>query len=120
MSIVVDPTLENAVERLARMLARPAQQIADEAIRAHLDLLRSQQLKEEAQAYARLHPELLSRYRGQFVAVHNGRVVDSDAEFESLFLRLQARLGDLPVLIQQVLDFPVEEWRFRSPRVEIS
>lgn len=120
MPIVVDPMLENAVESIARMLARPAQQIADEAIRAHLDLLRSQRLEEEAQAYARLHPELLSRYGGQFVAVHNGQVVDSDAEFESLFLRVRSWLGDLPVLIQQVSDSPVEEWRFRSPRVEIS
>ncbi|HRJ42044.1 MAG: hypothetical protein KJZ86_01110 [Caldilineaceae bacterium] len=120
MAIVVDSRLESAVERLARMLARPAQQIADEAIRAHLAYLRAQQLEEEAQAYLRLHPALVKPYKNQFVALHKGRVVDSDADFEELFLRVQSRLGDLPVLIQQVLDSPVEEWRFRSPRGDLA
>lgn len=120
MAIVVDPTLESAVESIAQLLARPAQQIADEAIRTHLDLLRKRQLQEEALAFTRLYPQLVEHYRNQFVAIHKGEVVDNDPSFEVLFLRIQSRLGDLPVLIQQVLDTPVEEWHYRSPRLELS
>lgn len=108
MAIVVDPTLESAVERIAHALALPAQQIANEAIRTHLDFLRRQQLEEEAQAFVRLHPQLVQRYYNQFVAIHKGEVVDNDPSFEALFVRIQAQLGDLPVLIQQVLDRPIE------------
>lgn len=114
MAIVVDPTLESAVESIAQLLARPAQQIADEAIRAHLDFLRTRQLEEEAQAFVRHHPQWVRRYHNQFVAIHKGDVVDNDTSFELLFLRVQSRFGDLPVLIQRVLETPIEEWRFRS------
>jgi len=44
--------------------------------------------------------------------------VDADADFEQIFLRVQARFGDLAVLIRQVGEAPDEEWRFRSPRLE--
>ena len=39
-------------------------------------------------------------------------------DFEALFLRIQARFGEWPVLIQRVGDTPLEEWHFRSPRLE--
>ncbi len=118
MSIVVDPVLEIALDNMAQVLALPVEQIADDAIRSHLDYLRAQQLAQEAQAYARLHPELVKHFFNQFVAIHKGQLLDNDEDFETLFLRVQSRLGDLPVLIQQVLDSPVEEWSFRSPRQE--
>ena len=119
MSIVVDPTLESALDEIAQMLTRPAAQIAADAIRSHLEYLHAQQLTVETQAYARLHPELVRRYRNQFVAIHSGKLFDSDMDFETLFLRVQSRLGNLPVLIQQVLESAIEEWHFRSPRREL-
>jgi hypothetical protein len=53
------------------------------------------------------------KYYGQFVAIYDGQVVDTAADFENLFLRIVNRFNDLPVLIRQVGDSPEEEWHFR-------
>ena len=118
MAIVVDPVLESALDEIAELLERPAQEIAGDAIRNHLDYLRREQLALEAQAYQRLHPGLVAQNLHQFVAIRDGGLVDSDADFERLFLRLQERFGTLPVLIRQVQMTADEEWHFRSPRME--
>jgi RNA binding exosome subunit len=118
MSIIVDPTLESALDEMARLLDRSVDEIANEAIRSHLEHLQAQQLTVEANAYALMHADLQAHYLGEFVAIHNGEVIDHDPKFESIFLRVQARLGGVPVLIRQVGESPIEEWHFRSPRME--
>jgi hypothetical protein len=49
------------------------------------------------------------RYRGQFVAVHNGEVVDQDSDKRALYLRVRANFGHRAVLITDA--------DRRSPRV---
>lgn len=120
-NISIEPALQMKVEQLARFLGRPPEAIVEEAINEHLDQLSVQKLDAEIAAFERMHPTLKEKYLDQFVAVHDGHVIDSDAEFEPLFLRIQARLGDLPVLMRQVGESPdEEEWHFRSPRMESS
>jgi hypothetical protein len=53
--------------------------------------------KREYQAFLRLLPELLATHKGKFVAVHNGEVVDSDADEVALILRVQAKVGYVPL-----------------------
>jgi hypothetical protein len=38
-------------------------------------------------------------HRGKFIAIREGKVVDSDAEQRALILRTHARFGSTPVLI---------------------
>jgi hypothetical protein len=78
----------------------------------------TQKLEAEAQAFERMHPQLVKQYLGQFVAVHEGQIADADVDFEALFLRLQERLGDVPVLIRPVGTEPTPELRAPSPRLE--
>jgi hypothetical protein len=118
MSITVDPTLESALDEMARLLDRPVEDLANEAIRTHLEHLQARQLAVEASAYVQMHADLKVHYWGQFVAIHNGEVIDHDPEFESIFLRVQADFSGVPVLIRQVGESPVEEWYFRTPRME--
>jgi predicted DNA-binding protein len=119
-SISIEPALQMKVEQLARFLGRPPEAIVEEAINEHLDQLGAQKLDAEISAFERMHPTLKEKYLDQFVAVHDGQVIDSDAEFEPLFLRIQARLGDLAVLMRQVGESPEQEWHFRSLRMEYS
>ena len=72
----------------------------------------------EAQAFRSMHRELLSRYRGRYVAVHDGRVVDDDMDRRSLYLRVRARYGATPVLIREVTELPEREFHILSPRLE--
>jgi hypothetical protein len=53
---------------------------------------------EQAAWYAR-SPDERAHYRGQFVAVRNGQVVDHDPDRRALYLRVRARFGHTPVLI---------------------
>jgi len=42
----------------------------------------------QLQAYCTMHAELKQRFLGQYVAIHNGEVVDHDPDRWGLFLRL--------------------------------
>ena len=118
MAISIEPALQSKLDRMAQFLGQPADEIAAEAIRVHLEELDTRALEVEAEAYARLHPQLKEHYLNQFVAIHNGQMVDVDADFEALFLRVQEKLGDRPVLIRRVGETHEEEYRLRSPRLE--
>ena len=75
-------------------------------------------LSSEIEAFRTMHDDLLARYRGRYVAVHDGRVVDHDANRRALYLRIRARFGETPVLIRQVTDQAEREWVVLSPRLE--
>jgi plasmid stability protein len=45
---------------------------------------------------------LLRRYRGQYVAIRDGKVIDADADFHALASRVFARLGGAPVFMPLV------------------
>ena len=59
---------------------------------------RKQLAAEQASWYARPLAER-QRYRGEFVAVTDGQVVDHDPDQRSLYLRVRQRFGHRPVLI---------------------
>jgi predicted transcriptional regulator len=117
-TISIEPTLRTRVEQIAQRLGKPAEEIVEEAIQEHLDHLDLQKLQEEGAAFKQMHADLKARYFNQYVAVHQGQVVDSDAEFEPLVLRVQSQFGDVPIYISRVAETPEVEWRFRSIRME--
>lgn len=71
----------------------------------------------EVEAYHRLHPELLKKYKGQHVAIYQGQLVDHDTDVEALLLRTMARFPDEVVLMRKVEESPEVVLRFRSPRL---
>jgi len=50
------------------------------------------QFERERRAFFRLLPDLLATHRGQYVAIHNEKAVDSGPERLELALRVQARV----------------------------
>jgi hypothetical protein len=73
------------------------------------------ELRESIRWYERNRQHLLSRYRGEYVAVLNRAVVDHDDDFAALAERVFKRLGSRPVFMPRVQE---EEARahVRSPR----
>ena len=51
----------------------------------------------EHRAFLRLPPELLASHRGEYVAIHNGQVVDSDGNDIVLIQRIHVRVGYVPL-----------------------
>jgi hypothetical protein len=56
----------------------------------------------EYRAFQRLLPGLLGSYRGQYVAIHNEQVVDSDLDDIALIQRVQACFGYVPIHVERV------------------
>jgi len=75
-------------------------------------------IQAESRAFDALKADLLAKYPGEYVAVHNGEVIDHNPELRTLHLRVYEKYGRTPVLLKQVLAGPERELVIRSPRLE--
>jgi hypothetical protein len=73
-------------------------------------------MEQEVAAFEAMHKELWAKYPHQYVALHQGQIVDSDHDQMALLHRLDDEYGDEVVLVRQVLRQPQRELRYRSPR----
>ena len=74
-------------------------------------------MAQEKAAYLRLYPELKTQYAGQYVAIHDGQLVDHDTDYGALFERIDDRFPDRFVWLTRVEDEPIGTVTIRSPRV---
>src|SRR5438876_3437523 len=58
----------------------------------------------EYEAFQRLLPELLATHRGQYVAIHDGQVVDSGDDKLALALRVLAKVGNVAIHVGLVTE----------------
>ena len=110
-SITLAPELLTQVNQLVDDSEMTLENFINEAVRAQLDRLADEILQREIAAFESMYPQLRQTHFGQYVAVHNGRVFDSDPDFEPLFLRVQAKLGNTPVLVRRVTQTVTPELR---------
>ena len=61
----------------------------------------------EYAAFKRLLPQLLSVHAGQYVAVHDGQVIDSDTDDVALIQRVHAKIGYVAIHVGLVTDEPL-------------
>lgn len=59
-------------------------------------------LEREVVAYKTLHSSLLKKYRGQWVAIHHGQLVDFDWDEDALLTRLGQAFPEETILVRQV------------------
>lgn len=117
-TIHLQPALMQQLEQAAAEQKAEPEQLVETAVRAYLRQLDRDRIRAEAEAYRSLHPELTKKYIGQYVAIHNGRLVDNDKDFQTIHSRVRQRFGNQPVLIRLVETKPERELVFRSPRLE--
>lgn len=72
----------------------------------------------EVAAFRAMHTQLREQYEGQYVAIHDGEVVDHDQDRLALYERIEKRYPDQFVLMRPVGPQPDREFHFRSPRLE--
>lgn len=92
--------------------------LADTAIRRYLRQEAEKKIHREEQHFRAQHARLLDQYAGQFIAMHEGRVIDSDANELALYLRVRQRFPMVGVLIKRVTPTLEEVWVMRSPHLE--
>lgn len=117
-TVTLAPDLAQQIENITGKDDAEATRFVDKAIRTYLTQMRREKIRTETEAFNAQFDKLLAKYRGQYVAVHKGHVIDHDTDLRALHLRVYAELGHTPVLLKQVLDKPERELVFRSPRLE--
>lgn len=122
MSQVLELTIEDNLFSLLKQKAvnegADVQTLAQEAIQRYLQAEAEQKMQQEITAYHNMHVSLLQEYKGQFVAVHHGRVIDHDAERLALYLRIRQHYPDETILIRQVNPEVEKTWMLRTPKFE--
>ncbi len=75
-------------------------------------------MRREAQFWRTAPEEIRKPYGADFVAVHNGEVIDHDSDRMALHRRIQRRFNDLPILITPAQASAPREFTVRGPRLE--
>ena len=65
----------------------------------------------EYRAFKRLLPQLLAKQRGQYVAIHDEQVIDSDKDAMALILRVLGRIGNVDIHVGLVTEQPEPVYR---------
>ncbi|MDH7485731.1 MAG: hypothetical protein QHJ81_05580 [Anaerolineae bacterium] len=76
-------------------------------------------LQKERAAFLRLKEQLLRTHSGQFVAILNGEIIDSDTDDRALTRRVYAEHGYVPIYIDEVTKEPPLR-RILSPKRVVS
>ncbi|MBI1925590.1 hypothetical protein HYR99_15220 [Candidatus Poribacteria bacterium] len=59
--------------------------------------------EQEVAVYIAMHPQLIEKYEGKWVAVYGGQVIDVDDDFATLYDRVLDKYGDdTPIFFHQV------------------
>ncbi len=74
-------------------------------------------MKQEVASFRAMLPELLTQHADQYVALHQGQVVDHDADRVALVVRLDKTYPDTVVLVKYVTAKPDRVIRMPSPRL---
>lgn len=118
VTIGLDKKTAHDLAQLARARAVEPSALAGEAIRSYLRTEAQHAMEQEAEAFRRLHPELLATIPGQYAAIYGGQLVDHDPDQLVLLRRIETRFSGLPVLIRQVRSEVEQTIMVRSPRIE--
>ena len=73
--------------------------------------------KRERRAFRERLPELLEMHFGQYVAIHDGKVVASGSDRVAVALEAYSRVGYVPLYLGHVTDEPQRPARIPSPRI---
>ncbi|HEY7067567.1 MAG TPA: DUF5678 domain-containing protein [Chloroflexota bacterium] len=114
-AIVLRPELREMLENNAEHDSRTLNDLVNDAVREYAYRLQREKIDREAEAYTRLHCGLRDKFLGQWVAIHDGQLVDHDADSGALYHRIRAKFGRTAVLIRRVSERPDDEIWIRTP-----
>jgi len=114
-NIVLRPDLRAALEQDIESGTKSISEIVNEAVEHYLRERQRAKLDSEIAAYEAMHSELVQKYFGQWVAIHEQKLIDRDRDRQALYRRIRAKYGKMSILLRQVMATPVEEIWIRTP-----
>lgn len=110
--------VEDALAAFLHQPARPNQTTNGDLTADGEGIERRAKIRAEAEAWRALSDAVRESYGLEFVAVHEGHVIDHDADRLALYRRVRQRLEDTAVLITPAAGPSPREFRMASPRLE--
>lgn len=111
---------DHTASQLTKIAAAQSTSPEDLIKKAIRDLLRSEAgriLARETETFRAIHEWLLQKYAGEYVAIHQGQLVDHDLDQLALYLRMDEQYPDEIILIKQVCTEVEEVYTIHSPRL---
>ena len=105
-TITLDQNVYKRLKAAAEEHETTADALLEDAARQYLWEMERQKISEESEMFRQQYPELKEKYLGQYVAMHQGKVVDHDVNEDELWKRVRERYGRTPVLIVRVEETP--------------
>ena len=96
--------LIDQLQQFADQEATSAETLLNTAVVEFLENSALRKLQDETIAFEQIHGQLVTRYLGEYVAMHNGVVIDHDPDVRTLHLRMRAKFGQMPILLRQVTE----------------
>ncbi len=115
-SIEIRDELMGSLEKFAQEQGTDVDSLVNEWVRRQLALAREQKIREESVRFRSQQGALRAAYPVEYVAMLNGEVLDHADDLHALYLRIQERFGDEPVLIAPVTEAAAPTYQMRSPR----
>ncbi len=116
MTLLINIPVSNKLYQQAQTIAEKLNKDVSQLISEHLEATFSNAnfiddsiAESERLAYQNMHSSLLKTYGKQYVAIHQGELVDHDANQLQLISRIDELYPDEFVLIRQVLAGPEPE-----------
>jgi hypothetical protein len=108
----------NDLEEMAHHYGLEVNELLNNALRNYRRRLDEAKIEAEKQQFLRQHAQLKENYLGQFIALHQGQVIDHDQTFETLHRRVRQKYGREAILIRRVEVEPDRPLMWRSPRLQ--
>lgn len=109
---------ENLREPLAQSAARENRTIDDlvnEAVENYLLEQQRAKIDQEIVAFEAMYDQLMNHYYNEWVAIHDGQLVDHDADGTALYKRIRAKYGSIAVLLRRVTEDANDDIWLRTP-----
>ncbi|MBP7962138.1 MAG: hypothetical protein KBG20_16160 [Caldilineaceae bacterium] len=113
---LTQPDLVAQIEQAATEKEMTGEEVLASAVSDYLERRAHRKIVAESEAFAHQRPQILAAYPNEYIAMHNGHVVDHDPDLRSLNLRVRRRFGQAAILMQKA-DAESKELIFRSPHL---
>ena len=116
-TVLLKMDLLESLQELAHEQGIDVENVPDGVVRQYLHQNQREKIRQENEHFVHMHPELIKRYKGHHVAIHQGELVDHDKDLDNLVERTKARFARTPMLIALVLDEPSFLFSVRRPQM---
>lgn len=117
-SVILSEETAEGLRQIATDMGLEMPILAEQAIRQYLRREADKKVHREEQLYQTHHGEFLTHYRGRYIALHHGAVVDSDADELVLYQRIRETYPMVGILIKHVTPQVDEVWHVYTPRYD--